>query len=160
LRGNQKLKAGALYIVLICPRYSQKQFKVPEGIDRMKTKLILAAAVCGVLLLSACGSGRQDVETASAFINSLNQGDVDGARQYTCEEEADGIIEGLATVGEDDRQTWDFQNVTCSAASGDVQCSYQIMQATEDNRTQTLDHTVIFKMVDGKVCGYEAQVDE
>jgi hypothetical protein len=126
----------------------------------MKKNLIVVAAMLCTIFLSACGGGAQGVDNALAFLTALNQGDVDGARQYVCEEEADDMIEGLSTVSDGERQTWDFQNLSCSAYSGDVKCSYQIMQTTDDNRTQTDDHSVTFDMKGGKVCGFAEQVEE
>lgn len=125
-----------------------------------KLSVVGGLAVLAVILLSGCGGGQRDIETATQFMNALNQGDVDTARALSCPEEAEDLIQGLATVGADEREEWEFQNVNCQAYSGEVLCSYQIAQEVEDATQETNDFEVVFEMEGGKVCGFAESLQE
>jgi hypothetical protein len=118
-------------------------------------KRFVILALLAMLTLSGCGAKQSDVDNTTAFLNALNTGDVETARQFVCEDDMDGIIQGLSTNSANDNASWAFQNVSCSAYGGDVKCSYSVTQKMDDGTTQQLGNSVVFDFEDGKICGFE-----
>jgi hypothetical protein len=111
-------------------------------------------------LLTGCGN--DDVATAVNFLQALNQRDVTQAAEYVCPERQDEIVGGLLTVSDPAAETFNFQNVSCSAQGDGVLCRYTIDQLTEgaDLRSEQYARQVVFAFEDGRICGFEEQVAE
>lgn len=123
---------------------------------------LLLSALLAVGLLAACGGGNADVETAMAYLNALNEGDVGAALAHVCEAHADEVREGLTSTTDTERRTFSYTNIQCSASGSDeVNCTYTVVQdaGTSDNAAQGTERveTVTLRMEDGKVC--EATID-
>lgn len=93
------------------------------------------------------------MERATAFLNALNQQNAELAAQCVCPEQKDDIID------EQDRRTWEFQNVSCRAASDDVECTYSIAQKDENNRTIMNAYKITFDIKDDKICGHSSDLE-
>ena len=112
------------------------------------------AALLLLLLLAGCSTGgAQYVDDTVAMLNALNQGDAEGAAAYLCEEEAERTIEGLATIGPEDRQTWAFQNLQCSPQGQDVRCTYSTVVMMDENTQEVQLCEVKLNKGKGAVCG-------
>lgn len=125
-----------------------------------KQYILMSAATVALLVLTACATGQQQIEDTVNFLNALNQGEVEEAREFLCEEQADEMIEGLASVSDEERQQWEFQNINCQSYSGNVLCQYQIVQELEDGTLEQLDHEVVFEIEDGQLCGFAETLGE
>ena len=111
-------------------------------------------------LLAGCGAGAQNVESARSFLDAINTGDEEAAREYLCAEEVEETIAGIASVSADERQTWSMQNINCSAAGEDVRCTYQITMELEDGTQETTSADVVFNVENGVICGFEEPIGE
>lgn len=128
-------------------------------------KIILFLLMMSLLLLGVASCAEGDPATAVAYLDALNERDLEAARELVCEARRDDATMGLMTVDDPQVEPFEFTNVSCSMQGGDVQCRFNIEQKTEDNDvtgalgpdvTQTRE--VVFEFEDGRICGFEEQV--
>ncbi len=126
-----------------------------------KQPVLLTILTLFIFFLVACGGN--NVTTAVDYLNAINERDFDAAAALACEERADEIIDGLLSVSPEERQSIEFERVSCSQQAGDeVLCRFTIVQVeTEINNEDTVfeeDRSVVFEMEDGRVCGFHEEV--
>src|SRR5688572_26046857 len=95
--------------------------------------IAIGLLVCAVFMIG-CGSanGTGAIDNAVGYLNAINDGDIDGARQYLCESRMDELVEGLEDTSDAERQDFSFQNIQCQAQGDNVTCSYSIVQDRTD----------------------------
>lgn len=110
------------------------------------------------LLLSAC---QDNSVLAIDYIAALNDGDLERAAELVCPERQDEIVEGLMGVTEEERETFNFQNVTCAQEGADVDCRFTIVQAGtaigQNDTPNQFERNVVFEIENGRICGFEEQ---
>lgn len=124
-----------------------------------KKMLLLAAFMLSLTLLVACAD---HTVTATDYLDAINAGDVERAADLVCAEQADEIENGIFAVPEEDRETAEFQNVSCSQRSGDeVECRYTIVQNDTSLSTEgtpiEVTRNVVFDIENGRICGFSEE---
>lgn len=124
----------------------------------MKKLIVLALMLLGTTWgLLGCG-GATNVTTAVDYIDALEDGDLESAAVLVCPERSDDILDSLMEVSEENRENFDFRNVSCAAQGSDVACRYNIVQDTTVDNSQEFVRNVIFEFEDGLICGFEEEV--
>lgn len=125
----------------------------------MKSKLLVFILLVSVgLMTAAC---QDNSVLALDYLAALNDGDLERAAELVCPERQDEIAEGLTSVTAEERENFNFQNVTCAQRGADVSCRYTIIQeGTElgqDDTPDTFERSVVFEFENGRICGFEEQ---
>ena len=124
----------------------------------MKKKILFSVLFLLLsLVLVACG-GADNVTTAVDYLGALESGDLDGAALLVCPDRREEITSALMDVSDENRENFDFRNVSCAARGDEVDCQYNIIQDTEAEETQEFVRNVVFEFEDGLICGFEEEV--
>lgn len=126
---------------------------------RLRMLFILLA----MLMLVACGNSEEDdeaVDNALNFLQAINAGDIERARELSCEDRHAELEQGLMSQ---DREAFNFSNISCEGDADSVTCDYTIVQDEVGPEADPAQDTqqfvsIIFDMEDGKVCGFEEEV--
>ncbi len=109
---------------------------------KLRLPLLIALMLMLPLVLAACGGGKAD--NAKSFLEAMDDGDADKAKEQVC----DGlhtIIDLLLSEGVGDGPN--FDDISCKEDGDNVTCTIKVGDE-EDDITLTMDD-------DDKVCGGE-----
>ncbi|MBK8905210.1 MAG: hypothetical protein IPM53_28770 [Anaerolineaceae bacterium] len=131
----------------------------------MKKFLLLLFMSLLLFGVASCANG--DPGTAVAYLDALNNRDLETAQKLVCEARQNDVTMGLVSVAGAPVEAYEFTNVSCSSRAGDVLCRFTIEQKTVRDDIGgvagidvTRSRQVIFEFEDGLICGFEEQVAE
>lgn len=115
------------------------------------------------IFMVACGNSEEDdeaVDNALNFLQAINAGDVERARELSCEDRHADLEQGLMSQNP---EVFNYSNISCEGDTNSVTCDYTIVQdevGPQADPAQDIQQfvTITFDMEDGKVCGFEEEV--
>jgi hypothetical protein len=114
-----------------------------QGAKMRKTTLLFVMLVLALpFLLAACGGDKTG--NAEKFLKALDEGDVDEAQKYVCDDEKDSLDdmgEFLDSVS--------ISDISCEEDGDNVKCTYKA--TVEGSDPQEVTET--YKMDGDKLCG-------
>lgn len=109
---------------------------------KSRLPLLIALMLMLPLVLAACGGGKAD--TAKSFLEAMDEGDADKAKEQVCDD-LHTFIDLLLSEGEDDGAN--FDDISCEEDGDNVTCTIKV-DDEEDDITFVIDD-------DDKICGGE-----
>lgn len=123
-----------------------------------KRLTIIFIAIFAVFALAACDDdSASGPEVAQEYLEALNEGDLETARDNSCKEQHDELEAGLTSQ---DTSAFSFENISCEGDDESVTCEYTIEQNEvgdfpDPNQDTQGFRTIIFDLEDNKICGFE-----
>lgn len=118
-----------------------------------------------LFLLGAASCANGDPGTAVAYLNALNERDLETALDLVCEARQDDVTMGLVSVQGPPVEAYEFTNISCASRAGNVLCRFTIEQKLPRDDVEGIagiavpqSREVLFEMEDGQICGFEEQV--